>query len=386
MTDINIKEVIPDKNSFFNIKRFKIGNLNQDFLMKTIDIPNTSKKLWQANQGLKENRLIFEKTKTIKSFEDMKSLISEADDKKINSFFDKKTWLDHTFTIFHATLKFNPYKHVKKLSEIEGFWHYYYTFSKDALLIPNIVKDRTPYDEDKPQKKEEIISFDEYIKFVDELYQFFQQMNNKPIFVPISLRFNITEIKNLVEHYLSKEYFYYWIDFESRPADPSNSAIYAKIRQINILLRNSKQFDKCVLFVTNLRREIISNLKDDNSPASDILGTLCGANIIGVNRDPTKYFPEMIDKPLKVVQHKARLFDPESYYYKMLKDNNLNKAVNVTENSVRVANEFDKQREAFLERFDIQSYLKKKEMINQYNKGKILKSIQLKEEVNKKLF
>lgn len=386
MTDINIKEVIPDKNSFFNIKRFRIGNLNQDFLMKTIDIPNTSKKLWQTNQNLKENKLIFEKTKTIKSFEDMKLLLNEADDKKINSFFDKKTWLDHTFTIFHATLKFNPYKYVKKLSEIEGFWHYYYTYSRDALLIPNIVRDRTPYDENKFQKKEEIISFDEYIKFVDELYQFFQQMNNKPIFVPISLRFNITEIKKLVEYYLSKEYFYYWIDFESRPADPSNSAIYAKIRQINMLLRDSKQFNKCVLFVTNLRREIISNLKDDNSPASDILGSLCGANIVGVNRDPTKYFPEMKDKPLKVIQHKARLFDPNSYYYKILKDNNPNKAVNITENSVRVANEFDKQREAFLEKLDIQTYLKKKEMLNQYNKGKILKSMLLKEEVNKKLF
>ncbi|MDD5192513.1 MAG: hypothetical protein PHH54_06055 [Candidatus Nanoarchaeia archaeon] len=386
MTEINIKEAIPDKNSFFNVKRFKIGNLNQDFLIKTMDIPNTSKKLWQSNQGMKENRLIFEKTKTIKSFEDLKGLLNESNDKKINNFFDKKTWLNHSFTLFHATLKFNPYNHVKKLSEIEGFWHYYYTFSKDALLIPNIVKDKTPYEEDKPQKKEEIVSFSEYMRFVDELYQLFQQMNNKPIFVPISLKFSITEIKQLIEHYLSKEYFYYWIDFESRPADPSNSAIYAKIRQINILLRNSKQFDKCVMFVTNLRREIISNIKDENSPASDILGTLCGANIIGVNRDPAKYFPEMRDKPIKAIQHKARLFDPESYYYKMLKNNNPNKAVNITENSTRVGNEFDKQKEAFLEDLNIQTYLKKKEMINQYNNGKILKSIQLKEEVNKKLF
>jgi len=386
MADINIKEVIPDKNSFFNIKRFRIGNLNQDFLMKTIDIPNTSKKLWQTNKDLRENKLIFEKTKTIKKFEDMQSLLNESDEKKINSYFDKKTWLDDIFTIFHATLKFNPYKHVKKLSEIEGFWHYYYTYSKDVLLIPNVVKDRTPYEEDKPQKKEQIISFDEYVKFVDELYQFFQQMNNKHIFVPISLRFNITEIKKLVEHYLSKEYFYYWIDFESRPADPSNSAIYAKIRQINSLLRNSPQFDKCVLFITNLRREIISNLKDENSPASDILGTLCGANIVGVNRESTKYFPEMKDKPIKIIQHKARLFDPETYYYKMLEGHSLNKAVNITENSVRVANEFDKQRENFLEKLDIQNYLKKKKMLNQYNNGKILKSILIKEEKNKTLF
>ena len=114
MTEINIKEVIPDKNSFFNIKRFKIGNLNQDFLIKTIDIPNTTKKLWQEDTGMKENKVIFEKTKTIKTFDDLKSLLNEAEDKKINSFFDKKPWLDNTVTIFHATLKFNPYKHVKK--------------------------------------------------------------------------------------------------------------------------------------------------------------------------------------------------------------------------------------------------------------------------------
>jgi hypothetical protein len=93
----------------------------------------------------------------------------------------------------------------------------------------------------------------------------------------------------------------------------------------------------------------------------------------------------MKDKPPKIIQHKARLFDPNSYYYLMQNGNSPNKAVNVTENSMRVANEFNKQKESFLEKLEIQSYLKKKEMLNIFHKGKILKSIILKED-NKKLF
>jgi hypothetical protein len=178
-----------------------------------------------------------------------------------------------------------------------------------------------------------------------------------------------------------------WIDFEAKPADPSNGAIYARIRQINSVLRGSNQFDKCLLLVTNIKREIISNSKDKKSPASDVLGSLCGANIVGVNREPGKYFSDaMKEKQKEMVKHKARLFDPQSYYYLMSDTNNDNKVVNVTENSNRLAKEFSNQKQEFLKDFDISNYLKKKEMITSYHKGKILKSFFIRKNDQKKLF
>lgn len=381
MTDINIKETIPDKKSFFNIKRFSLKGLNTDFLIKTIDSSNTNKKIIENSKELQNKDIIFEKSKIIKNFEDVTGIIKQDDNKKINDFFGRKAWLDDKFTLFHATLKFNPYKYIKKLEDIKGFFHYYYSYSKNIVLIPNILKHYTPYDEEgKPLKnKVEIISLEEYTKFVDEMYEFFEQMNNKPIFVPISLKFNIGDLESLIKYYLNKERFYFWIDFECAPADLSNSGIGGRIGLINHLLRSSKQFDKCLVLVTNVKREIISNIKDNRSPASDILSTLCGANIVGVDREPQKAFTKKdnSEEQKKALEHKARVFDENTYYYNISKTSKLNKPLNVTSNSIKLIQEFDKQKQHFLEKLEIENYLKSKEMINKYNNGKIIRSLNI---------
>ena len=381
MTDINIKETIPDKKSFFNIKRFSFKGLNPDFLIKTIDSSNTNKKVFSENKELQNKGIIFEKNKMIRKFDEIQEIINESDDKKINDFFGRKAWLDDKFTIFHATLKFNPYNHIKKLEEISGFLHYYYSYSKNIVIIPNIVKNYTPYDEEGNalKNKVDIISLSEYIRFVDEMYEFFEQMNNKPILVPISLRFNIGEIESLIEHYLKKERFYFWIDFESSPADLSNGLIGGRVGLINHFLRNSNQFDKCLILATNVRREIISNIKDIISPASDVLSTLCGANIVGVDRDPQRAFPKQEDplKQKKIIEHKARTFDERTYYYNITKQDKINKPLNVTSNSEKLATEFESQKQHFLRNLEIETYLRSKEMLNKYNNGKIIKSLNI---------
>jgi hypothetical protein len=43
-----------------------------------------------------------------------------------------------------------------------------------------------------------------------------------------------------------------------------------------------------VVYSTNLKREIISNIKFDQSPASDVLSSLVGANFVGINREPQR--------------------------------------------------------------------------------------------------
>lgn len=381
MTEINIKETIPDKKSLFNIKRFSFKGLNPDFLIKTIDSSNTNKKVFNENKELQNKGIIFEKSKLIRKFDEIKDIINQSDDRKINDFFGRMAWLDDKFTLFHATFKFNPYHHIKKLEEISGFLHYYYSYSKHIVMIPNIVKSYTPYDEEGNtlKKKVDIISLQEYIRFVDEMYEFFEQMNNKPIFVPISLRFNIGEIESLIEHYMKKERFYLWIDFESSPADLSNGLIGGRVGLINHLLRGSEQFDKCLVMATNVRREIISNIKESISPASDVLSTLCGANIVGVDKEPQRAFPKIEDpsKQKKIIEHKARTFDEATYYYNIQKQVKVNKPLNVTSNSAKLALEFESQKQHFLRNLEIETYLRSKDMLNKYNNGKIIKSLNI---------
>ena len=392
MSDINIIETILDKNSFFNIKRFTLKGLGKDFPIKTINVNNISKKVFEDNRVITNKNLIFEKSKTIKKFQDVVDIMEETKDSKINDFFGRRAWLDNKFTLFHATLKFNPYEHIKKVEEISGFLDYYYSHSKHIVLIPNVLKRYTPYDEEgKASKTEiEVISIKNYIRLVDELYEFFEQMNNKPIFVPIALRkLSMSEITELINHYLEKEMFYFWIDFESAPADLSKGNLGGKIGQINRLLRNSKQFDKCIILATNIKREIISNSKNDKSPASDILTTLCGANLVGVDKDPQRGFKiEDEEKRKKIVEHKSRVFDENTYYYNIRREIKPNRVLNITSNSVKLASEFKKQEEHFLKELEIKNYLKTKDMLNKYNNGKILKSlfVKSKELIQRRLF
>ncbi|MFH1452176.1 MAG: hypothetical protein ABIF88_03315 [archaeon] len=379
MGDIDVRETILDKKSFFNVKLFSLKNLGKDFFLKTFDSTKSRKNTFEQDKSLRDNRIIFEKSKFIKTFDEIEKLTKETDEKTINNFFGRQAWLDDKFTLFHSTLKFNPYQHIKSIKEIEGFLHYYYSFSKNILLIPNVTTHYTPLDDEGKwvaKNKVQIIALKEYIRLVDELYEFFEQMNNKPLFVPISLKFSIEEIKELIEYSLKKERYYFWIDFESAPADLSNAIIGGKLGQINSLLRSSKYFDKIVVFATNVKREIKSNSKDDRSPSSDVLGMICGANIVGVDRDPVRGFnPKSELEQKKIIEHKSRFFDESTYYYNIKREQKPDICSNVTSNSLKLAEEFNKQREHFLEKGEIENYLKNKEMITTFNGGKILKSL-----------
>ena len=191
-----------------------------------------------------------------------------------------------------------------------------------------------------------------------------------------------------MEYFLKKEKYYFWIDFESAPADLSDAIIGGKLGQINSLLRNSKYFDKIIVFATNVKREIKSNSKDDRSPASDILGMICGANIVGVDRDPIRGFKITDEqKKKKIIEHKSRFFDESTYYYNIKREQKPDVCFNVTSNSLKLAEEFNKQKEHFLKEGQIENYLKNKEMITTFKGGKILKSLLAKgKDFQKKLF
>jgi len=363
--EINIKEVIEDKKSWFNIRRFKAGNINFERPEKTLDIKELTKHTFTNIVNIHKFKL-FEASKSIKDFQIIRNIENEEEDSKINSFFYKKTWLENNNKLITFTFNFNPYNYIKKVEEISGFLNYYYYFSKPFLFVPNIRKNRIF---SKPYKKETIIDLENYLKFVDSTYELFNAKNSKPIFVPVSLRMSATDIKLLANHYLKKEYYYYWFDFEGKAI---NETSLARIRNFINVIRDEGYYDKIITYFTNIKREIISNVKDPKSPASDVLASVAGANIIGVDREPQR----KVEGPLPPPDHKARLLNRKSYYYEKTRDRRFRKKeLNVSYNAVLLDKEFEAQTNHFLDHQEIEKFLERKEMLSKYREGTILRSL-----------
>lgn len=364
MSEITIKETIEDKNSWFNVKRFTIKGIDNNFSLRTLDTNVINKSVYDSVKEFQKRQFIFEKSKILRNFSDIQQVMNEDSAGRVDDFFGRKTWMDLHPSLISLTLQFNPYAHIKKIENMSGFLNYLYSYSRSIILIPNILRSKTPYTNGERSKTEiTIITYEDYIKFVEETYEFLSKKNNKPIFVPISLKFSITGIRSLIEHYIKKEHYYMWIDYEAKPVSPENSA---KIQEINQAIKDSGHYNDCILFASNIKREITSHNKKDISPSSDVLGLLSGVNMVGVSRDPPK--PIYNNKPkLEMIEHKSRIFDNKSYYYQKKPSTLLDKNRNVMLNTIKIAEEFDIQQKKFLEERRVDTYLKTKDMINDYH-------------------
>lgn len=367
MGDISIDETIRDKKSWFNIKRFKIGNASFQQPEKSLD----SKSLTQEAYTLaKPAHFKFaEMTKIVSKYSDIRDIYNESDDTKINLYFGKKNWLADLPNVVNLTFEFNPFKSVDKIEKMSGFFDLYYQYSKLFLSVPNI-RTVKGYSKNKVQ----VIDLKGYTKFVDSVFQILNTKNNKPIFVPVSLRLSAPEIVELVDHYLKNEYYYYWFDFEGKPI---NEAYLGRLRVLfRHLEQDKKSFNKTLFYFTNVRREVLSNIKSNKSPASDILCSLAGANIVGVNREPKRFNPEGPPAPPPPPDHKARLLDTDTYYYYKTRDRNMfRKDRYDTHNAVSISKELGRQSTVFLKNFDLEQFLQKKNMLSEYKDGSILREL-----------
>jgi len=379
--DINIKEAIMDKTSHFNIKRFRVGNLSINGPTKIIDIRDTTQDLFNRERKKFEN-IILENSKLVLK-DTIKKVLQESNDQKVKQQFGYREWMSKYAFIISQTFKFNPYHYYDKIEKISEYFDYYYEFSNPILLIPNIKIEKYITEKDKSgktkTKKIKIMTLEDYIKFIDETYDILNYKNKKPIFVPISLKFGITDIKKLAQEFIKKEYFNIWIDFEGSAISKTKIArIRAFWRQFDEKLRTKD----IIIYSTNVKREIISNKYDDESPSSDILASMIGSNLIGVNREPLR-IPNRALSPEELLElklHKARIFDSETYYYLKLKAVNLNKNqqknlmkpnFNKIFNSGLLENEFKNQSRYFLDHNEIEGYISNKEMIKNYKDGEL---------------
>jgi hypothetical protein len=333
--------------------------------MKVIDLSKTTKELVTKNFKTNDN-VIIEKSKSIRKISQIFDIINSSDSQKTNSFFGKANWTNDYTSLISMNFEFNPYKTVKDMAEIDAFFDYYHSYSKDFLFVPNIKLD---------VRKRRIISLEDYIKYIDETYRILNNRNGKPLFIPVSLKLSLPELDILLNHCIENEYFYFWFDFEGKPIEPETNA---KTRRFLNKLRDSGYFDNTLSYYTNIKREVLSNKKNNSSPGSDIQASVAGANFIGVNREPIKFIKkedetstaasrEKEAKDLLALQrHKARRFSQETYYYIKPKGKLDSTTQNVTGNSIRLSNEFLGQAEYFIKHRKIEPYLKTKKMFTDH--------------------
>lgn len=388
-TDILIKESITDKESNFNIKIFKLGGLNIDAPTKVIDAKKTDYSFFKTQENGFKN-ILFETSKKL-TINSIQNVIKSKSDVNIKQVFGHSNWIDNYENLVSLTFDFNPFSEYRKIDkDLSGFFDYYYEYSKTALFVPNIRATENIYKTTQKNRLQKIgerplIKIDEYLNFVDEVYRLLGFKNKKPIFVPLSLKFDIGDVAQLASEYIKRDFFNIWIDFEGATA--TNKTKLAKIRAFLREVDVQKRFDDVIIHSTNIRREIISNIKNFQSPASDILTSLSGANFIGVNREPA--FPPENPLPyeelMRIREHKARIFENETYYYKKIinPDNhtnlNLKHLLNPNNNALYNANllnrEFTKQSNEFLEKQSIKEYICNKKMISEYKEGDLVNTL-----------
>lgn len=385
VSDINVTETIEDKKSWFNIKRFKISNNDFQKPEKSLDVKSLDQVTFN---NLKSEFKFYEASKIIKRYDTLVKLYNEDDERTINYFFYKREWLSNASNVINFTFEFNPFHFVKTIDDLSWFFDQYYPYSKMIVTVPNIRLKRRVN-----KKTLEIIDLDSYINFVDSAFKILNDKNNKPIFVPVSMRMGIRKLNELIEHYLKEEYYYYWFDFEGHPI---NETSLGRLRHVFNIIKKNESFERTISYFTNIRREKLSNSNEAKSVASDVLCSIAGANLIGVNREPQRYFTtesesasentakkDFTTRTSRPVDpsHKARIFDRETYYYVKTADPGLflkNKYVPV--NAAKLNAEFMTQSEYFLQNQNIDTLLNKKSMFKDQKAGNMLKELTSKPE------
>jgi len=165
----------------------------------------------------------------------------------------------------------------------------------------------------------------------------------------------------------------------------------SKIRSFIMEFEQAERLNDLVVFTTNIKREIISNIRSERTPASDVLAPLVGSNLVGVNKEPPKPFAEEIGeiKGEDLRKHKARVFDSSTYYYLKLDVTNYNVEMrerlldfeyNIFFNLKLIDQEFSVQAETFLKEGNVEEYITKKQMIKEYRDGELGKTLFRQEE------
>ena len=169
-SDINIEEVIEDKTSQFNLRRFWIGRTHFERPEKSLDADKLRRDTFDS---IKDNFKFREGTRVISKFQTILNLYNKYDDSQIQDFFFRKNWASSIPTVVNFTFNFNPFQ-AGGDNAMSGFFDYYHSHSDLLLTVPNIrIEKSVPVKGVVGKKKfikQRIISLDDYIKFVESSY------------------------------------------------------------------------------------------------------------------------------------------------------------------------------------------------------------------------
>ncbi len=394
MASIELKESISDGESSFNLKRFRIASLSLEGPIRTVDSRNTNK-VSLEREAPNLDQILIESSKTVAA-EAVRSVVGSTDATMLKRHFGYAEWHSDYENAINLTFKFNPIAEFGNLSDITGYFDHYYQYSGTMLMVPNVKLSRNIYHEGKRVEVMPIIGAEDFRRYVSEVHGFLNYRNKKPIFVPLNLNFDIKDTEQLADYFIKNGFTNVWVDFEaSSTADKRKAAL---LRTFIRRFDQAERFDELILYMTNVKREILAHPKDVHSPSSDVLGAVMGANIIGVNRDPQIMLPKDAPPPHspppgEMLAHKARLLDPSSYYYTRLdaldldveqKQRLFNKKENILTNTVLLNRELKVQTDRFLEELSIRPYISSKSMVREYKDGILMDHLFTEEQVSAK--
>ena len=210
------------------------------------------------------------------------------------------------------------------------------------------------------------------------------ERNKKPVFVPIQPTITKKAINSILEHYKINGFSNIWIDYTGSSL---NEKQQSGVRMI--LSSLDKMFgDNYVVYHSHLKKELTTPVEAEFAACSDMLSQFVGADFIGCEIKPWRYAPEIKQEYVMQrgfssikqyqdtqIKSKARIFDPNSYYYyypdkhsdfnnwklnlhKILNDNSIIKSINDVYKYIEienVKNEFDKNKK-------LKPYIKKKKL------------------------
>lgn len=228
-----------------------------------------------------------------------------------------------------------------------------------------------------------IESMDEYTQYIEKAVNTVSSFNNKPIFVPLSMKLDNTNLEKLLYFYKENNYSNIWFNFYSNQINTKITNIRYSLRLINRLFKGT-----AVTYFSNMKKEINKHLDDVYTLPSDFLGPFFGCDFLGSNRESgfssknIKRTPEEKKEfKRKNLINQNRIFDPSSYYYysilehpsdlgvnpnSILKTNGLSDIIN----SSILSQELTRVNNHVIENKNIGKYLKNKKMFSNNEKLK----------------
>lgn len=323
-------------------------------------------------------------------------LLEEAEEDRIHGLDDflglRKNLWNSSLTTMSIVFARNPFienifpspKEIRKVPPLnwdsyESLLDYIHVASAALILSPDI----------RIRKRNETILLDDYLEFVDSNLKILSELNKKAIFAPIQIHLSQKKLRKILEHYKKNGYVNIWVNFN---ASHIGGTYFARVRTLLRLIDRIIGLENVALYFSHIKKEINPHIADEKVMSSDVLSQFFSADFIGVTRNPLRLMENPEERIKELIAkgefsneeeykealklHRARIFDPESYYYYKIDkypyglplDRNilLNRGeINKLLNSVLIYEEVERTKKFIEEQKTVRPYVKSKKALEE---------------------